>query len=71
MPGLIERIRRLVSPERAERGAEDDVIARAPEGTRRRLQALVQRRRQVEEERTFGNIRRERSRALREAEEGR
>ncbi len=40
---LLETIRRLLSPEASERGAEDDVIARAPEGIRDRLRSEVQR----------------------------
>lgn len=49
MPGLLDRIRRLISPEQAERGAEDDVIERAPEGVRGRLREVIQRRRQAHE----------------------
>lgn len=47
MPSLVDRIQRLLSPEAAQRGAEDDVIARAPEGVRRRLAEEIQRRRQA------------------------
>lgn len=72
MPGLMERIRRLVSPSAAERGAEDDVIDRAPEGVRSRLREVVQRRREsaktdrMEE----GGTAQTRRRAAREAIEG-
>ena len=50
MPGLYEKIRRLLRPDLAERGAEDDVIDRAPEGVRGRLQDITQRRRMIEDE---------------------
>lgn len=47
MPTLLERVERLLSPRAAERGAEDDVIERAPEGVRSRLREEVQRRRKA------------------------
>ena len=67
---LLERIRRLGSPEASERGAEGDVIERSPESVRSRLRAVVQRRRQAAED-EGGSIMAGRRRAWREAEEGR
>lgn len=47
MPTLLDLIRRLVSPEAAEKGAEDDIIARSPENVRERLRWEIQRRREA------------------------
>lgn len=47
MANLIEKIRRLISPDASERGAEDDIIARAPENVRERLRREMQRLREI------------------------
>ena len=73
MPGIVESIRRLVSPEASARGAEDDVVNRAPEGIRARLRAFTQRRRQAEEDAASeraGNVYAQRRAAVREGERG-
>lgn len=50
MPGILDRLKRLFSTDAAERGAEDDIIERAPEGVRARLQDSIQRQRIAREE---------------------
>lgn len=70
MPSIVERIKRLISPEAAEKGAEDDVIERAPESVKSRLKNLVQRRRQAAEAEKVTGVARGRADAMADAERG-
>ena len=50
MAGVYDRIRRLLSPAAAERGAEDDVIDRMPETARGKAREIQRKRMQDQEE---------------------
>lgn len=70
MAGLLDRIMRMLSPEAAEAGAEDDIIAMAPEAIRERLKRRIAEERERRKNKT-PTIMSERKRAIREAEEAR
>ena len=52
MASFTEMIRRLLSPEAAERGAESDNVRRAPAGVQERLEAELRRKREEKRTRT-------------------
>jgi hypothetical protein len=47
---IAERLKRLLSQERAERGAEEDIIKAAPPRIRERLREFLARRRKAEKQ---------------------